>query len=1015
MGTPRTRPGAPHGNLPSILAHVGIVRNRPGRWPDCHHGLLGVSRGGSVAQRCNMVPVSASPASRSGTAQPHVHGAVERASGHVRSGLPLHETALTVLIGLAALVVYFSASAPYPAWSTPAEDIAFSPPVPSAVQYLQPIFGTPDTGGYHIAGLLARAVLALPIGSDTARLQLMAAALGAVTVMLGVLILRRLGCGWGPAMAGGLALMFSGTMWFRAVAVQPGALTASLLLGTVLSLFWWVDTRRPGGLWLMAGLYALGVGCDLTVAALLPGLVVFLRMAVTQRAERFKVVGLCLAATAVGVLHHEVAMLETWCAAPALQLEVAGGAAPSGTYREVGLLGRFFTEGPITTQLSVAGRLLTAEFGLLGVGLLVAGITTLVRDEPRAAMLFGVSTIAVIGWALIAGSPGLRASLPVAFLLMWPLVGVGMSWLTSICVTRASRAFAFAVLLILPASTLFVHFNSISRAERSSQSHYFDRVFEALPEKTAIVAESDDFDRALTYAGYARRDGSVLRVPRDPAQITRVHRLGFSVFASDGGRAWLERLGLGFASVRPESVPMTLSRYLETIPRGAIVAAAAGPGLTRAIEPSETRAFGGIGGTADLFGGRQSFYGIVGVRNTRRGIVERLDTVPVDLQLAAGDPIGVAPVRAMVTLRIRSDEQGGRIDVNGQPVAHTRTGLALVVLSPDGRLLDTHAIEYAGSLRVPVRPGGPSLARLYGWEPCREVGSKSWVDMSAPAAGGRVGVLFGSAKATAEVVIYWAGNHPLRPRVDAQPGWRPVDAEVESFRTVEPGAVESLRRGLGRDRFPDHSRLDEYAHVYRLHIHARDLGQRLLSVSLDGFPDRAFARVEQQEDPAASLRFCGALSGIEPLLADNDASSSTTDVALDNSLLFPYGWHGVERDGPTRFRWTAAPEAEVVVEVARTGHTRVQIEASFVGASTTTVDPTLSLQVNEVTLSAHAMRPGTQVYSWLVPADVWKVGANRFRLGVSHLVIPAEVSQSQDERLLGAAVRMIRLELLDTE
>ena len=935
-------------------------------------------------------------------------------AGYLRSGRTLPETALTVLIGLCALVVYLAASAPYPAWSTPPEDSVFWSPVPAAVQYLQPIFGTPDTGGYDIAGLLSRAVLVLPIGSDTVRLQVMAAVLGAVAVMLGVLIIRRLGCGWGSAMAGGLALMFSGAMWFQAVVVQPGALTASLLLGSLLSLFWWADTRRSGGLWLMAGLYALGVGCDLTVVALLPGLVVFLLMAVTQPVERFRVVGLCLVATAVGVLHHEYAILTTWHAAPFLQLESAGGGAPSGVYREVGVLGGLFTEGPFTTQLSVAGRLLTAEFGLLGVGLMVAGIATLVRDKPRVAMLFGVSTTAAIGWALVAASPSLRASLPVAFLLMWLLVGVGMSWLLRSCVTRASRAFAFAVLLILPASSLFVYFSSTARAERSSQAHYFDRLFEGLPEKTAIVAENGDFDRALTYASHALRNGSVLRVPRDQEQITRLHSLGFSVFAGDGGRTWLEHVGLAFFSVRRDPIPMTLARYLETIPRGSIVAAAAGPGLIRAIEPSERRVFGGIGGTADLFGGRESFYGIVGVRNTRRGIVERRDTVPVDLQLAAGDPIGAAVVRAMVTLRIRSDEQGGRIDVNGQPVAHTRTGLALVVLSPDGRLLDTHAIEYTGRLRIPVRPGGPSLVRLRGWEPCREVGPQSWVDMSAPAAAGRVGVLFGSAEATPEVVTYWAGSHPLRPRVDPLPSRWPVDVEVESFQTDEPGALDSLRRVLDRDRFPDHSRLTRYAYVYRLHIHARDFGRRLLAVRLDGFPDRAFARLEQQEGPAASLRFCGALSGTDPLLARDGNSSATSDVALDNSRFFPYGWHGVERDGPTRFRWTAAPDAEVVVEVARTGRIRVQIEASFAGESTA-VDPTLSLQVNEVKLSAHAMGPGRQVYSWLVPADVWKVGVNRLRLGMSHLVIPAEVSQNQDDRLLGAAVRMIRLGLLETE
>ncbi len=50
---------------------------------------------------------------------------------------------------------------------------------------------------------------------------------------------------------------------------------------------------------------------------------------------------------------------------------------------------------------------------------------------------------------------------------------------------------------------------------------------------------------------------------------------------------------------------MTLSHYLETMPRGSIVAAAAGFGLTRPIDPRETRAFGGIGGTAYLFGERR--------------------------------------------------------------------------------------------------------------------------------------------------------------------------------------------------------------------------------------------------------------------------------------------------------------------------------------------------------------------------------------------------------------------------
>ena len=122
----------------------------------------------------------------------------------------------------------------------------------------------------------------------------------------------------------------------------------------------------------------------------------------------------------------------------------------------------------------------------------------------------------------------------------------------------------------------------------------------------------------------------------------------------------------------------------------------------------------------------------------------------------------------------------------------------------------------------------------------------------------------------------------------------------------------------------------------------------------------------------------------------------------------------MERDGPTKFRWTAELNAEVVVEVVRTGHIRVQIKGRP-AAEPPGVDATLSLQVNEEMLSAHAKRPGNQIYSWLVPAHVWKIGANRFRLRVSHLVSPAEEGWSQDARLLGVAVRMIRLELLARE
>ncbi len=609
-----------------------------------------------------------------------------------------------------ALTVYMSASVPYHAWTEPTEVLAFSPQVPSSVQYVLPVLGTPDTGGYQLAGLLTRAWLAVPLGSAVLRLQVMGAVLGAVAVILGVLIVRRLGGGWGPAMGSGLALMFSATLWSRSVVAHPGALTAVLLLGTILSLFWWVDTRRPGALWLMAGLYALGTGADLTLLALLPGVLAFVLAVVTVPAERLRVVAVCLAATVAGVLHHEFAVFETWQAAPFLQPESAGGFSAVATGAGAGL----FADGPVTRQLGIAGRVLTAEFSLAGLGLLVGGVMKLLVDDRRTALLFGVSTLAVWCWAVVAGFPSLRASLLVPSLLMWLLVGVGMSWLMSMCVTRASRVLGVAVILVLPAATLSANFNSLSLAERAAGEHYFTHLFAAMPGKTAMVAESEGFDRALTYASQAQSDTSVERVPQDLAQIKRLHGQGYTVFAGARGRAWLELLGLGFVTVPLDPEPMTLAGYFETIPRGAIVAAAAGPALTRAIGPSDTPTFLGIGGAVNLFGS-QSYYGIVGVKGTRRGVVERLDSNPLDFTLVAGDQVGAVPLRIPATLQIRSDQDGGRIDINGQPVVQTRTGLAIVALSPDGRLLDTHVVEYAGSLRTrSVRAGPPSLDSMAG-------------------------------------------------------------------------------------------------------------------------------------------------------------------------------------------------------------------------------------------------------------------------------------------------------------
>lgn len=71
--------------------------------------------------------------------------------------------------------------------------------------------------------------------------------------------------------------------------------------------------------------------------------------------------------------------------------------------------------------------------------------------------------------------------------------------------------------------------------------------------------------------------------------------------------------------------------------------------------------------------------------------------------------------------------------------------------------------------------------------------------------------------------------------------------------------------------------------------------------------------------------------------------------------------------------------------------------------------------MNDLELPAQPMQPGYRVYSWVVPARAWTVGVNRVTLGVSQLLVPAEAGPSSDTRPLGAAVRMVRLELIGAE
>jgi hypothetical protein len=57
------------------------------------------------------------------------------------------------------------------------------------------------------------------------------------------------------------------------------------------------------------------------------------------------------------------------------------------------------------------------------------------------------------------------------------------------------------------------------------------------------------------------------------------------------------------------------------------------------------------------------------------------------------------------------------------------------------------------------------------------------------------------------------------------------------------------------------------------------------------------------------------------------------------------------------------------------------------------------------------MQPGSAIYEWTVPAEVWHQGFNRLAVSASNLASPATVGQSSDTRMLGVAVSDLSLRL----
>lgn len=786
---------------------------------------------------------------------------------------------------------------------------------------------------------------------------------GAAATLLTFALLRHLGCNLLAATAAALALSSSASIWGRISADEPVVTAVLFFLGTTGGLLVWRDSRRTLPLIVAAVAYALAVVGHPAALGALPAVMWMVAPSIVA-----------LAAMTTGAA----------VGAAGLWWTMGSGTSPVDWFAPDAL-------GTIGARVGEVAGMVVGDFGILGVALLAIGCVRLAARFDRFVLLVG-GAAGVGAWALVWGAPAWQNSLLLAFAPLWLLVGVGMQWAGTLVETKSARLGVAALIVLLPAMSLTAHFDIGAGARGATlfTDQYLDQLEAVVPPGAVVLAEGGLLGRRL--AEHARRqpEAAFGRIPQTPLAVTQALLESRPVVGFANARENLRALGFRFETIDSSGVLMTVREFLETVPDGWLVAVAAGHEFFRRIPPNEGPTFGAIGGTQDLFGKSRWHYSLIGVKGSDQALLERSEAGEVEVSVRGAESI-TPFVRSPGALRARSLGEATIVEYLGDQVAYSEHGIALAVISPSGTFAAAYDADLSQNRGITVNPTTLLPGLVTGREPCVDTQPGLWTDVSDIAGRASLGTLTDPGQ---DLTVYVAADHPLTPRATRLRRPTTATLDVTAFATASETRLSALRDLLRVDgldtRAPE---IEGQPYVYRIHADAAQTGRQQIALELGGFPTLALARAGVGPT-ATPLTLCSAMSSpVDP------------DVDLGRHDLFVFGWAEVERGGGSRFRWTRAPRAELLLPLDRAERITVAIAARPIAGQGTT----LTLQVNETVFAPVVMDAAQREYRWEVPAESWRAGMNRVWLGVSDRARPADFDGSSDTRLLGLAVRQIRL------
>ena len=554
--------------------------------------------------------------------------------------------------------------------------------------------GAPGGPGLLASTLVSRLLLAVAPGSPVDRLGLLALLSGALSVWLLLRLNRRLGLDPAPAALGALIVASGGTMLALATTGSTDAVVLPLLAGVLLCVLRYDQEGRPSALAALAGVTVAAVGSYPAIAVVV--LVPLVSPAVRRR-RGWRPVLVAAGAAALGLAHRLVA---------------AGG--PGLAFRPA---------GDLLSAASTTGAAAAGEVGLLGGLLSLAGVTWLARRGPGRRLVVTAAVTGVFVTACV--SPAAVADQAIFLLLVWLPAGAGLQWLRSSGAGAAGRVAATALGLLLLASNLLRHAERIPWHADPARTEQTGRLLDAIGRDASLLA-APILARALSvWPG-------VDLLPPDAAAVRRRFEAGRAVYALAEVPPGLARLGLQFSAVPRSPATAPLDELVAALPARSVVALAATGPFAQAIGVAGSAMLARLGAAGPAGEGA---YTVVGVAEGGGRALEHGGLARVALDVEAGAPLGSHVMRATGGLRLGGGPSEATVEVDGDRLA--AGGLALVALTPDGRVLTSFGLDAGDGLRAPLPDDVPRLWRLAGAEPvsrCRPASGWRRPPCSAPAA-----------------------------------------------------------------------------------------------------------------------------------------------------------------------------------------------------------------------------------------------------------------------------------------